>query len=182
MGEIRYGKQAIKVVNSSESESRSSTVTQFPVEEGAPVSDHTQFQGKTVQMTGFLLGSNAEQNYKTLSDWQDKGYLIEYRGRIYIKDIVIDNVSKTYDKIGNGFGISIAFTPIRRAKTSWTKVPNSGKKQPTPAKSTAIYVTVKRGNTYWGWWKQYGTPIQTLRNWNKWPDRFIPIGKRARVK
>ncbi|MFP7481249.1 LysM peptidoglycan-binding domain-containing protein [Weissella paramesenteroides] len=57
----------------------------------------------------------------------------------------------------------------------------SGKKQ-AKAPSSGVYVTVRPGNTYWGWWVKYGTPIQTLRNWNHWPDRRIPIGARARVK
>lgn len=182
MAKIINGSQEIEIVNITENENLASLVTQYPVESGAPISDHTQISGKTLQVTGFLLGDKAESDYTTLEKWKNEGKLVSFKGRVYLRNLSITDISKGYDRIENGFSINISYTVIRTAKTSWSKVPNNGKKQPPPAAKKEVYVTVKKGNTYWGWWKQYGTPIQTLRNWNKWPDRFIPIGKRARVK
>lgn len=185
MAFIVNGSQEIEIVNIQENENISSTVTQYPVEKGSPISDHTQISSKTMQVSGYLFGdskSSSEAKYNALQKFKNEGKLVEFKGRIYLKNLAITDVSKSYDKIGNGFAINISFTVIREAKVSWSKIPNNGKKQPTTPKNPEVYVTVKRGNTYWGWWKQYGTPIQTLRNWNKWPDRFIPIGARARVK
>ena len=108
--------------------------------------------------------------------------LIIYRGRSYFKNAVIQDISKGYDTVENGFTITITLQPIRVAKTIWEKIPQPPVAKQPSKPSNAVYVTVQPGNTYWGWWQQYGTSIQQLRNWNKWPDRFIPIGARARVK
>ncbi|HEM2532857.1 TPA: LysM peptidoglycan-binding domain-containing protein, partial [Listeria monocytogenes] len=84
-----------------------------------------------------------------------------------------------------GFEITVSLRDLRRASTPWVrkKKKSSGKKQSVKSKkSPGTYITVKKGDCYWKWWKRYGTSIAQLRKWNKWPDRRIPIGKRARVK
>lgn len=183
MGLIQHDNTKIYVINSTESDASSATISQYPVEEGAPISDNVMYMGGPVTVAGSLLGNNAEQDYKKLVEWQKNNYQLTYRGRIYIKTVAIQDMSRSYNNVGNGFGVSVTLMPIRIAKATWEKIPQPpAKKQPTPAASPAVYVTVQPGNTYWGWWVQYGTPIQTLRDWNKWPDRFIPIGARARVK
>lgn len=185
MGYIQNGNSKIEIVSSSENESSTSNMTQYPVEQGAPIADNMIFMGGPTTISGFLIGDDAEQNYNTLVEWQKNAIQVSFRGRIYLKTAGIQSISKGYDRYKNGFSISITLQPIRIATAVWEKIPQPPVvKQPSPAAkpSTAVYVTVKRGNTYWGWWRQYGTPIQTLRNWNKWPDRFIPIGARARVK
>lgn len=182
MGTLTAGSKTINIVNITEDEAMSANVTQYPVEEGSPVSDHIQFSSKSLQISGYLLGDSAENDYLTILDWQNTGATLSYKGRVYFHGVYLSNVSKSLGRISNGFGFTCTLTVIRKAKTSWVKLPTKGKQQVTPPASKEVYVTVKAGNTYWGWWRQYGTPIQTLRNWNKWPDRFIPIGKRARVK
>ena len=185
MAIITNGKQSIKVTNVTETENVDANVTQYTIEEGSPLSDHTQRTGKGISVEGFFLGSNATNDYKTLMSWQDNGVELTYKGRIYHTKLLLSGLSKNYNNYGNGFGVSFRFVVIQKAKTSWKKKTNKGKQQvkkPVVKANPAVYVTVKSGDTYWGWWKKYGTAIQTLRNWNKWPDRFIPIGKRARVK
>lgn len=183
MGYIQLGNTKIQLVNSSEGQSSSANVSQFPVEEGAPISDNMMYMGGPVTISGWILGDKAEQSYNSLVEWQKKAALVSFRGRIYLKDAAIQDISKGYDRISNGFSVSITLMPIRIAKAIWAKIPQPPvAKQPVKPKTTAVYVTVQPGNTYWGWWMQYGTAIQTLRDWNKWPDRFIPIGVRARVK
>ncbi|EAF5265946.1 LysM peptidoglycan-binding domain-containing protein [Listeria monocytogenes] len=181
---------SVKLVNTNENESSPFTITDNPVETGANVSDHVQRETKTLEISGFLLGATAERDYATLKDYAEKGTIVTFRGRVYFKNVLISNLSKSYNTIKNGFEITISLRDLRRASTPWVRKKNksSGKKQPVKPKkqpvkkTTAVYVTVKSGDCYWKWWKRYGTSIAQLRKWNKWPDRRIPNGARARVK
>lgn len=187
MGFIEFDGTKIELVNSNETESSSSSVTQYPVEEGAPFSDNMTYQGAPVSITGFILGDKAEESYNKLKEWQIGAKMVSFRGRIYVKDCGIQDLSKGYEHYENGFSIQITLVPIRLASALWEKIPPPpAAKQPEKSggdkKEDGTFVTVKAGDTYWGWWKQYGTSIDQLRSWNKWPDRQIPIGARARVK
>ncbi|EAF6111266.1 LysM peptidoglycan-binding domain-containing protein [Listeria monocytogenes] len=181
---------SVKLVNTNENESSPFTITDNPVETGANVSYHVQRETKTLEISGFLLGATAERDYATLKDYAEKGTIVTFRGRVYFKNVLISNLSKSYNTIKNGFEITISLRDLRRASTPWVrkKKKSSGKKQPVKPKkqpvkkTTAVYVTVKSGDCYWKWWKRYGTSIAQLRKWNKWPDRRIPNGARARVK
>ncbi|EAE0558709.1 LysM peptidoglycan-binding domain-containing protein [Listeria monocytogenes] len=175
---------SVKLVNTNESESSPFTITDNPVETGSPVSDHVQRETKTLEISGFLLGATAEKDYATLKSYAEKGTIVSFRGRVYFKNVLISNLSKSYNTIKNGFEITISLRDLRRASTPWVrKKKSSGKKQSVKSKkSPGTYITVKKGDCYWKWWKRYGTSIAQLRKWNKWPDRRIPIGKRARVK
>ncbi|MBC6156628.1 LysM peptidoglycan-binding domain-containing protein [Listeria welshimeri] len=174
---------SVKLVNTNESESSPFTITDNPVETGSPVSDHVQRETKTLEISGFLLGATAEKDYATLKSYAEKGTIVSFRGRVYFKNVLISNLSKSYNTIKNGFEITVSLRNLRRASTPWVKKKSSGKKQPVKSKkSPGTYITVKKGDCYWKWWKRYGTSIAQLRKWNKWPDRRIPIGKRARVK
>ncbi|EMV4694233.1 LysM peptidoglycan-binding domain-containing protein [Listeria monocytogenes] len=176
---------SVKLVNTNESESSPFTITDNPVETGSPVSDHVQRETKTLEISGFLLGATAEKDYATLKSYAEKGTIVSFRGRVYFKNVLISNLSKSYNTIKNGFEITVSLRDLRRASTPWVrkKKKSSGKKQSVKSKkSPGTYITVKKGDWYWKWWKRYGTSIAQLRKWNKWPDRRIPIGKRARVK
>ncbi|MBC1389249.1 LysM peptidoglycan-binding domain-containing protein [Listeria welshimeri] len=176
---------SVKLVNTNESESSPFTITDNPVETGSPVSDHVQRETKTLEISGYLLGATAEKDYATLKSYAEKGTIVSFRGRVYFKNVLISNLSKSYNTIKNGFEITVSLRDLRRASTPWIrkKKKSSGKKQSVKSKkSPGTYITVKKGDCYWKWWKRYGTSIAQLRKWNKWPDRRIPIGKRARVK
>ncbi|PZL78252.1 peptidoglycan-binding protein LysM [Enterococcus plantarum] len=185
MAYIQIGKTKVQIVNTSENDGSDANVSQYPVESGAPITDNMMYMGGQVTISGLLLAdssSKAEQAYKTLVDSQKNVNWITYRGRIYLKDAVIQSISRSYATYENGFDVSITLQPMRLAKSVWEKIPQPPVAKQPVKPSSAVYVTVQPGNTYWGWWMQYGTAIQTLRDWNKWPDRFIPIGARARVK
>lgn len=184
MATLTNGKVSVKIFSVTEGENVEANVTQYPIESGSPLSDHSQRASKGISIEGFLFGSSATNDYKTLLGWQDSGAELTYKGRIYHTKLLLGSLSKSYGPYKNGFSISFQLIAIQKATTPWKKKTTKGKTQvkPPAKKPAAVYVTVKPGNTYWGWWKQYGTSIATLRSWNKWPDRFIPIGKRARVK
>ncbi|WP_239256690.1 LysM peptidoglycan-binding domain-containing protein [Listeria ilorinensis] len=173
----------MSIVNMNESEVTAAEATQYPVEQGTPISDHVQVQNKTLSITGFLLGSSAEQDYLKIHDFVQKGTVVTWRGRVYFHDVLVNSIIKDYDTIENGMAVTISITTLRRASSPWVqKKTSSGKKQTTSKSQAGTWITVKKGDCYWKWWKQYGTSIAQLRSWNKWPDRKIPIGARARVK
>lgn len=176
---------SVEVFVMSEHEELNIDVSTHPVEDGSPITDHSQLQSKSFTLSGWLHGNNqsdVDAKYQQLLDWSQSGALVNYSGAIRHNGMLISNLTKDYDDGGfqNVVKFSLDLTAVFTVKVTWNKNVNAGKKQATPP--AGVYVTVVAGNTYWGWWVQYGTSIDQLRAWNGWPDRFIPIGARARVK
>ncbi len=169
-----------------ENEQVENTVSTHPIENGSPITDHSQMESKTFEFSGKIIGKSqaeVDDKYMQLLNWSQGSTLLQFRGAIRHNGMLISHLEKTYDDGGfqNAVKFNISLTAVYTVNVYWAKAKNSGKKQ-AKAPSSGVYVTVRPGNTYWGWWVKYGTPIQTLRNWNHWPDRRIPIGARARVK
>lgn len=175
---------SIKLSIDSESISNSVDITSYPVEKGSPISDHVQRKPQSINLSGAIIGPDYKSKLQKLRDIMRSGTPITYVGRATAKDVLISSIEDNRDtSMLNGSYVSIQLQFIRIAKTPWKKVKNSGKKQKVVKKSsTAVYHTIKKGDTYWGLSRKYGTSISQLRKWNKWPDRAIPIGKKARVK
>jgi LysM repeat protein len=179
------------IANMQESFTNTVNVTSYPTEKGLPITDSVQRQPKTFTITGKILGKNyteAMKVYNALEKKQNAGTVVTYVGRTTAKNVVITSMQPTFDStIGNGMGITIELQEIRIAKSPYVKKKTTKKKSGKKSKSntkktTKVYHKVKKGDTYWGLWKKYGTPIATLRKWNKYPDRRIPIGVKLRVK
>lgn len=186
MGVLTDGKTKLNLTIDSEQESVKNTVAQHPVQRGDPMVDHTQRESKEWDFEGKIISSNQQAIdviYSKLLDWQFNGTLLTYTGAIRSGNLIITDLNKTYDDGGfkDAVKISVSLLAVSTPTSSFVKAVHVGAVKPSGS-SSGVYVTVRAGNTYWGWWQQYGTAIQTLRNWNKWPDRRIPIGARARVK
>lgn len=132
------------------------------------------------------MKSQANAHYAQLVKWQARGTLVKYFGAMNSGTVMIKELNRVADDGGykNGYKITMTLQQVniigwgkKKRKHAGVKKPHKGKR-----KSKKVYVTVKPGNTYWGWSMKYGTSISTLRKWNRWPDRRIPIGKKARVK
>jgi LysM repeat protein len=187
MGVLSDGKTQIQISFESEDEAFDNQVASHPVQNGQPMTDHVQQQSQIWQMDGKIYGTNQQEidnKFGTLIGWSQNGVLLSYNGAVHIGSIVIQAMNKTYDEGGfkNAVKLSMTLQEVRVVSTSFVAVTNTGFKQSSPPANPGVWVTVVGGNTYWGWWRQYGTAIQTLRDWNHWPDRFIPIGARARVR
>jgi len=169
--------------------------TSYPVEEGVPFSDHIREQPKGVSLDGYVLGRDSKQRLQQLRHSMKKGEILSYTGRSILKNVIILSIDDNRtNEASNGSAVSIKLQFIRIVSTSWEKVPakqktqqkkqtNAGKKQPVDEKkTTAVYHKVKKGDTYWGLSRKYGTSIPQLRKWNKYPDRAIPIGVKLRVR
>lgn len=172
-------------------------VTQYAVEKGEPFTDHVKKRPSEWSVTGYILKDNWKMQLESLKKMMNNGTIVKYVGKTMATDVVITYIADDYSSnVANGFGINVSLQKVRITKTAWIKVPpkqkpvqkpisNSGKKKPVqkkPRASAAVYHKVKKGETYWLMNKKYGTSIQQLRNWNKYPDRRIPIGVKLRVK
>lgn len=187
MGVLSDGKTQLNLLFESEDEAFESKVASHPIQNGQPVTDHTQIESQIWSMSGWIFGDNQQQvdvKFGRLISWQQEGTLLTWNGAIHHDNMIIQSMNKTYDDGGkkNAVKISITLQWVSIVSTSFVAATNTGFQQSSPPANPGVWITVRGGNTYWGWWQQYGTPIQTLRNWNHWPDRFIPIGARARVK
>lgn len=179
-----------QIYGEQESVSNTVNVTSYPVEKGFPITDSVERKPKTLSVSGYILGKRAKDAdtiAAAIEKLQNKGKLVSYVGRMKVSDVIITKFDRDYSAdIANGFSCSFDLQEIRIAKTPYvkkkTKKKVSGKKTVKKKKSTKVYHKVKPGDTYWGMWKKYGTPINTLRKWNKYPDRRIPIGVKLRVK
>ncbi|WP_076149763.1 LysM peptidoglycan-binding domain-containing protein [Ligilactobacillus murinus] len=185
MAKLTDGKKTVDIFAESEQEEIVNKVAQYSVQSGNAISDHTQRESIEWTMTGLIQGKDHNEinnKWAQLMDWQYRGVVLSWRGAIYRDDFLIESMTKDYDEGGfkNAIKVNIKFKGVTTVQSSFVRVQHVG--PITPPAPPGLWVTVVAGNTYWGWWKQYGTPIQTLRNWNKWPDRRIPIGARARVK
>lgn len=186
---IKVGSDEVWISVPVETEATTTEVAQYPIEDGSNISDHVKTGQVTYPITGKifdpepLIGLDKHNFYNKLKKWQDKGTPVLWGGVMYVGRGLITNLTYTEGQYKNCIDVSFTLIPLKTAYLHWRKKESGGKKQPQqPSKQNETYVTVKAGNTYWGWWRKYGTPIDKLREWNKWPDRQIPIGARARVK
>lgn len=162
-------------------------VAQYPVEKGAPIVDNATIQNVQVDVSGYLIADTfqkADSLAYQLYYWQTRKIIVNMRNGVNDDTYLIQNWKKTVDEPNkNAVKVSMTLIRVRYATSSYTKRKNSGKKQaPQRMNSSAVYLTVRPGNTYWAWSMRYGTSIPQLRAWNRYPDRFIPIGVRVRVK
>lgn len=178
----RLGK--VNLLIESEGDNSSVEATSYPVDKGEPFTDHVLEKPDEFTLSGYILGDNYKADKEYLKQAMKKGTIMTYVGRNIAKNVIILSIDGSVDSsIANGSEISIKLQTIRIANTSWVSVKNSGKKKPVPKKTTkAVYHVTRRGDTYWGLSRKYGTSISQLRAWNKYPDRRIPIGVKLRVK
>lgn len=171
--------------------------TEYAVERGEPFTDHIEAKPEELTLSAVIVGNDYSAKVEKLREYMRKGTLLRYVGRSTASDVVILDIGRDYSAdIGNGVALSISVRKIRIAKSPWVKAPpkqkpaqkppsRSGKKKPVstkPRPSTARYHVTKKGDTYWGLSRKYGTSIPQLRAWNRYPDRQIPIGVKLRVK
>lgn len=162
-------------------------VAQYPVEKGSPIVDNAIMGNNQVDVSGVIVAKDwttADNLARQLYIWQIGKTVVNMRNGINDTSYLIQDWKKTLDDpMKNAVKISMTLVRIRIATSSYTVRKNSGKKQaPASRGGGAVYLTVRPGNTYWAWSMRYGTSIPQLRAWNRYPDRFIPIGVRVRVK
>lgn len=181
-----------KIHNATENADSSVNVTSYPVEKGMPLNDSVQRNPDTFSVSGKILNKSkkvkdAGEKYTKIKTLMEKGKPVKYVGRMKISNVLITNVSRSYSSsIANGFDFNISMQKVRVATTPYrkkkTKKKSSGKKNVKKNNATKKYHLVKKGDTYWGCSRKYGTTVNALRKLNPWPDRKIPIGVKMRIR
>jgi hypothetical protein len=104
-GTIRFEQDSLI---GSESESRSSTVTSNPIEDGSTIEDHHVNGNSQFSLGGVTVGGMAA--YNSLKEMQDKHDLLTYAGKFRMSDLVITSLSRNAskdNKDGCGFSVSL---------------------------------------------------------------------------
>lgn len=184
----------------SENENHSVVATEYAVERGEPFTDHVSKKASEFSITGFIISDNFETDKNKLIAMMYAGEIITYTGKMTASNVIILNISgKHGSEIMDGMALDISLRRVRLTTTPWQKAPekekpaqkpptSGGKKKPVAAKpstgnaSKAVYHVTKKGDTYWGLSKKYGSSIADLRTWNKYEDAKIPIGVKLLVK
>lgn len=94
-----------------ETVSRSSTVTDNPVESGESISDHVFRQPRSIQLAGTVVDGAAA--IATLDAMWNKGDVLTYTGRNRIENLVIQQLQSTHDaKNRKGFTFTATLKQI----------------------------------------------------------------------
>lgn len=108
-GAVRF-EPAIGVVNK-ETVSRSSNVTDNPIEGGSSISDHVYTQPRSFQIAGTVV--NGAAAIAVLDAMWKKGDILTYTGRNRIGNLVIQNLQSTHDPSNrNGFNFTATLKQI----------------------------------------------------------------------
>ncbi|MBA2878055.1 LysM repeat protein [Anoxybacillus kamchatkensis] len=175
------------------------TVTDHPVEQGFNISDHIEPETPTIELNAIIIRPTFERAQKAVDILESKMYKgerIVYEGKKIYPNFVIQSFKYNRNKnIKNGYNASITLKKVRIAQQSYVPtlpkersqikpVTNSGRKQtqnkPT---NTAVYHTIRKGDTYWSIAPKYGTTWQAIQKLNPGVDpRKLQIGQKVRVK
>lgn len=192
--------------NTSESETTTTDITTNALSPGQYINHYTQNQPTQRQFEGKLGGtstskiSGLKKQFDMLKRWATNGTEVEqHHGQRSTNSAVLTSVAANFDvPRDNAVPVSIALQDVKwassevkkssKAKKTKKKPNNTGEKSTTKGdrKTTkpkaGSYVTIKKGDTYWGYHLKFGTPVAKLRSWNGFPYTKLPVGKKIRVK
>lgn len=196
----------VYIDNTTESETVTTDLTTNSIAPGQYVNHYTQTSPVQHQIDGKLGGSliskmkGLKEQLDRLKRWSTNGTETElHHGQRQSNHAVLTSVTSTYDAPrDNAIPVSITIEDVKwaksevskksKSKTITKKSNNTGKKTPTKGTrktnkpKAGKYLTIKKGDTYWGYHVSFGTSIAKLRSWNGFPDKALPIGKKIRVK
>jgi LysM repeat protein len=177
-----------------EDENHSVDATEYGVEKGEPFTDHVSKNSSEFSISGYIISDNFETEKNKLTKKMYSGEIVTYTGKMTASNVIILSVKgKHGSDVANGMGLSISLRRVRMTTSPWQKAPakekpaqkpptSGGKKKPVGKTKKETYHVIKKGDTYWGLSRKYGTSISQLRTWNKYADTKIPIGVKVRVK
>lgn len=174
---------------STEDYDHAGNVTSHKTEEGLALTDHVESEAQVVSLSGILVRPTQERVQTLINKllgWKKNGTPLQYEGRQIVQNVLIESFSYSASKDNaNGFNFSMKLKQVRFAEIRYipqTKPVTNGGQQQTQNKKNQVYHLVKRGDTYWDLARKYGSTVKQLQTWNRYPDRFIPIGVKLRVK
>ena len=168
-----------------ESESNSSNVTSYAVDQGAPRKDYARFSSKTVTIDGLIADTDtgtAHDKWVKLRTWHSHHEELTFRGDIYYKHLIISQLDRQFTGYQNTMQVSITFTFVRAAEITTSNKKKKHAKRSKSSKTVAgnrkkkyTTVTIKPGDTLWGLAQRYGTSVSWLQRVNhiKNPNRIF---------
>ncbi len=108
-GTVRF--QSDVGIITKESLTRSSSITDNPVEGGSNINDHVFRNAQQFSLTGVAVSQSA---YSKLEQMWQKGDVLTYTGAVRIDMLVIQNLVQNFDKSNaNGFGFTITLKKVQ---------------------------------------------------------------------
>ena len=168
-----------------ESESNSSNVTSYAVDQGAPRKDYARFSSKTVTIDGLIADTDtgtAHDKWVKLRTWHSHHEELTFRGDIYYKHLIISQLNRQFIGYQNTMQVSITFTFVRAAEITTSNKKKKHAKRSKSSKTVAgnrkkkyTAVTIKPGDTLLGLAQRYGTSVSWLQKVNhiKNPNRIF---------
>lgn len=168
-----------------ESESNSSTITSYAVDQGAPRKDYARFSSKTVTIDGLIADTDtgtAHDKWVKLRTWHSHHEELTFRGDIYYKHLIISQLDRQFTGYQNTMQVSITFTFVRAAEITTSNRKKRHAKRSKSSKTVAgnrkrkyTAITIKPGDTLWGLARRYGTSVSWLQKVNhiKNPNRIF---------
>ena len=168
-----------------ESESNSSNVTSYAVDQGAPRKDYARFSSKTVTIDGLIADTDtgtAHDKWVKLRTWHSHHEELTFRGDIYYKHLIISQLDRQFTGYQNTMQVSITFTFVRAAEITTSNKKKKHAKRSKSSKTVAgnrkkkyTAVTIKPGDSLWGLAQRYGTSVSWLQKVNhiKNPNRIF---------
>lgn len=145
--------------------------SEHPVEKGINITDHVKANPITLDISGEIVGQNAEAMKDRINALMKKGALITYSGNNTLSNAQIQSFKPQYsNKIWGGFTFSMQIKQVRVAKSAYQansltasrKSTGMTQIQQNVPKSTPIYYTVKKGDTVWSLAKKYNTTYSKI--------------------
>lgn len=167
-----------------ESESNSSNITSYAVDQGAPRKDYARFSSKTITVDGLISDSDngsAHDKWVRLRTWHSHHEELTFRGDIYYKHLLISQLDRQFTGFKNTMQVTITFTFVRAAEIT-TQGKKKNARQSKSSKTLAgsrnkkyTSVTIKKGDTLWGLSKRYGKSVAWLQKVNhiKNPNKIL---------
>lgn len=94
--------------------SRSSTVTESPIETGEKVNDHINASPPSFSLTGLIVGTDAAYRLSLLTGIWNRGDICSYTGRNGLSNVVITQFDSNHGvAYGNGLSFNITLKTVR---------------------------------------------------------------------
>lgn len=171
--------------------------TDHAVEKGADLTDHVNYKGFRLSLTGQIVGENYDSTVSSLQKFQKTGTLVKYVGTESFSNMMITSFDRDKtNEISGGCKFTMELKRVRIAESPYKKnsggKKNGGTKQKNKnSKSKYVYHTVKKGDTVWalvnGPYKSLGSSCNDIMKWNpsafsrKGDFRTLQIGKKLRM-
>lgn len=181
--------QVFLLGETSPTETNEQNLPTHPVDASDPRLNYGNTNSKQLSGTYYLHGnsfSSLDSQYAALLSWSSHNYRLCIRGFTRWSHAYLSSVGKSMEEpYKDTLALQLTFQFADQAQIKFIKAtkkkakPKAVKKTGTH-KSTAKYIKIKAGMTYWGIGQKYHVSVSWLESHNKWPARVIPIGVNVR--